>query len=117
MNRYRVTRAPDGWPESLPFRVGWDGHDTDYGIGDEFDREFTETDEADNLAAGLIEIVPREYRVLQGRVYEAVTGETFTAALTIGQESHLVNAGFIERVEPEPAAEKPTPRSRKKVKS
>jgi hypothetical protein len=103
-NRYRVVRAPEGWPAKLPYRVGWPGHDGDYGIGDDFERDFSEEEEAANLDSGLLEIVPREYRVIGGsRVHETEPGDTFTRALRVGEEGLLFAGGHIERVEQKPA--------------
>jgi hypothetical protein len=90
MNRYRVM---------LPLRVHTEGGS--YTQGEEFEKDFTADDEATNLASGLLEIVPREYRVISdSTVYETTQGNTFTRPLTIGEEAHLVAAGHIERVEP-----------------
>jgi hypothetical protein len=89
MNRYRVL---------LPLLVHTE--DGSYAQGEEFDKDFTEEDEATNLQSGLIEIVPREYKVIGGsNVHGADPGEVFTAALPMGQEAALVAGGHIERVE------------------
>lgn len=92
-NRYRVL---------LPLLVHTE--DAAYGQGEDFEKEFSEEDEAENLNSGLLEIVPREYKVIGGSVvHEAPPGETFTAALRIGEEAALVAGGHIERVEAKPA--------------
>lgn len=69
--------------------------------GDVFEHEFdSPEDEQANLQSGLLEIVPREYKVVgPTQVYETDPGGTFKVALTIGQEAHLVDAGHIRRVE------------------
>jgi len=105
INRYRVRL-----PVTLTDENG------SYTQGEEFDKEYTAEEEADLLAfrgGGLVEIVPREYKVVgDANVHETPPGETFTAALTIGEEAHLVDGGFIQRIEPEPP--KPKPKTRKK---
>ena len=89
MNRYRVL---------LPVLINGE-----YTQGDEFDHEFDAADEEANLNSGLLEIVPREYRNIGGSVVHGVSpGETFTAALKVGEESALVAGGHIERVEETP---------------
>jgi hypothetical protein len=98
VNRYRVRRSPDGWPESLPFTLQLP--DGNYGVGEEFDYEFTEEDERSNLDSGLLEIVPRTYKVMGGSdVYETKPGETFDAAIPVGIEALLYAGGHIERVD------------------
>jgi hypothetical protein len=83
----------------LPLRVHTE--DGSYAQGEEFDKEFTADEEATNLASGLLEIVPRTYKVIGGsRVFETAPGDEFQAALTLGQETHLIGAGHIERVAP-----------------
>lgn len=100
MNRYKVVKAQEGWPKKLPYRLGVPGHDTDYGIGEEFEHEFAEADEAANLASGLLEIVPRDYKIVGGsHVFETPPGETITRAIPQGQEALLIEGGHIERVE------------------
>lgn len=94
MNRYRVllpvvVQLPDGRYEQ----------------GDEFDHEFTAEDETRNLHDGLLEIVPRTYRVIGGSdVHETPPGSTFVAALTVGVEGLLFQGGHIERVDEAPVA-------------
>jgi hypothetical protein len=72
-----------------------------YAQGEEFDKDFTAEDEAENVASGLLEVLPMTYRVVGGsRVHETDPGETFEAALPLGQEQLLIEGGHIERVEP-----------------
>ena len=97
-NRYRVR---------LPLTV----HTTkaSYTQGEEFDGAETaeDFDEAANLQSGLLEIVPREYKVIGGsNVHGADPGEVFTAALPIGQEAALIQGGHIERVDDKPKSKK-----------
>ena len=117
-NRYRVAKAPDGWPEKLPFRLGVPGQNGDYGVGEEFEHEFTVEDERSNLESGLLELVPREYRVVaeESIVHDTPTGETFEAALLIENESALIEGGHIERVDEKPAKETPRAKPAKKKK-
>lgn len=92
MSRYKVM---------LPLVVHTE--DGSYEQFEEFEKEFSEEDEATNLDSGLLEIVPRDYRVIGGsNVLGANPGETLTAAIRIGQERLLTEGGHIERVEPEP---------------
>jgi len=87
VNRYRVL---------LPLRVHTE--DGSYEQGEEFDKEFTADEEAANLESGLLEIVPRTYRVVGNSiVHETSPGDTFEAALTIGVEALLVDGGHIKR--------------------
>jgi hypothetical protein len=98
LNRYRVL---------LPLTVHTE--DAAYTQGDEFEHEFTVEDEAANLASGLLELLPRKYKVIGGsEVYETPPGEEFEAALPLGQEALLIEGGHIERVE------KPAKKSKKK---
>lgn len=67
------------------------------------------TEEQDMLAAKRLELVPRKYKVIGGSVvYDTEQDGEFEAALLVGQEAHLVEAGHIERVE------KPAKESKKK---
>jgi hypothetical protein len=95
MNRYRVL---------LPLQVHT--ADASYTQGEEFEHEFTEEEETANLASGLLEIVPRKYKVIGGsEVHETQPGEEFERALPLGQEALLIEGGHIERVE-KPAKKK-----------
>jgi hypothetical protein len=92
INRYRVR---------LPLLVHTE--DGSYQQGEEFEKEFSVEDEAENLDNGLLEIVPRKYKVIgDSRVNETDPGDEFEAALRLGQERFLIEAGHIERVEAEP---------------
>jgi hypothetical protein len=104
MNRYRVM---------LPLVVHT--QDGSYEQHEEFDHTFTEEEEAANLKSGLLEIVPRRYKVIGGSdVYETPPGREFEAALPIGNEALLIEGGHIERVEAKPA--KPAKQTGKEVK-
>ena len=87
MNRYRVL---------LPLLVHTETNS--YGQGEEFDHEFSEDDETTNVKSGLLEIVPRRYRVISTNiVHNTLPGDTFEAALPKGQEALLLESGNIER--------------------
>ncbi len=58
--KYRLLAAPEGWPETLPFRVSLPGQPESYGIGEEFEHEFLPEHEAANLESGLLEVVREE---------------------------------------------------------
>ncbi len=92
MNRYKVR---------LPVLVNGE-----FGQGDEFDYEFTVDEEKANVESGLLEIVPRPYRVLVDTEVHGVRGTdedpTFLAGMLIEQEAALVTGGHIERVEDSP---------------
>jgi hypothetical protein len=74
-----------------------------YKQGDEFEKDLSAVDEAENLASGLLELQPMTYRVVgESRVHETNPGDTFEMALPLGQEELLVAGGHIERVEEKP---------------
>jgi len=77
--------------------------------GDVFEYEFdSPEDEEANLTSGLLEIVPRTYKVVgPSEVFETPAGEQFEKALTMTQEKLLIDGGFIERV-----AAKKTPKAK-----
>lgn len=90
-NRYRVL---------LPLLVHTE--DGSYGQGEEFEKDFTVEEEDANLASGLLELVPNEYRVIgESEVDGHQPGETFTAAIPLSREALL--GGHIQRVEGKPA--------------
>jgi hypothetical protein len=64
-----------------------------------FERDFTVTEEKDWLASGVVELVPRTYKVLSTN-YEQPLGTTFDAAFLIEVEASRVAGGHIERVAP-----------------
>lgn len=66
-----------------------------------FEREFTPTEERDWLTSGLLEIVPRSYRVLSDN-YERPQGEVFEAAFLVELEAALISGSHIERVDGTP---------------
>lgn len=75
--------------------------------GDVFEHQFdSPEDEQANLDSGLLEIVPRTYKVLgPSDVFETPPDGTFEKALLMGQEAPLIDGGFIKRVEIKKPAE------------
>jgi len=71
-----------------------------------FEREFTPTEERDWLDSGLLELVPRTYRVLSNN-YQHPQGELFEAALLVENEAALISGGHIERVDKPVKSAKP----------
>lgn len=76
---------------------------------DEFDAELTAAEEADQLSAGHLEIVPRAYRVLSNNYSAGKQGDVVDLALPVETEAALIQGGHIERVE-----DKPKPATKKK---
>lgn len=70
---------------------------------DVFEREFTVSEEKDWLSSGLLELVPRTYRVLSNNYSAAGQGETFEGSFLIEPEQALISGRHIERVD-KPAA-------------
>ena len=68
--------------------------------GEILEHDFTVAEEADLVAAGRLEIVPRQYRVIgSSNVCDTEPGKTFTHAFTVGQEQALLEGGHVERVD------------------
>lgn len=65
--------------------------------GGVFERDFTAAEERDWLGSGVLELVPRTYRVLSDN-YERPKDELFDAALLVEVEAALIAGGHIERV-------------------
>ena len=63
-----------------------------------FERDFTVVEEKDWLDSGLVELVPRTYRVLSAN-YAVPQGQTFEAAMLKENEAALIAGGHIERVD------------------
>jgi hypothetical protein len=83
----------------LPLRVQTE--DGSYKQHEEFEKVFSVYEESVNLESGLLELVPQEYKVIGGsEVHGTKPGETFTAAIPLGQEALLIEGGHIEPVEP-----------------
>lgn len=79
----------------------------DHEPGSVFEHDFAAAEEADLLANGRLELVPRDYEVVgSSRVCDTEPGGKFKAAFTVGQEQALLDGGHIERV-----AKKPAPKS------
>jgi uncharacterized lipoprotein YddW (UPF0748 family) len=68
-----------------------------------FERDFTATEERDWLDSGLLELVPRTYKVLSNNFSTAEQGETVESSFPVELEAALIQGGHIERVD-KPAA-------------
>lgn len=75
-----------------------------------FEADLSAVEEADEIGAGHLEIVPRTYKVLTNNFAGGEQGETVDLALLVEEEAALIQGGHLERVD-KPAS-KPT--SRKK---
>lgn len=69
-----------------------------------FEREFSPSEEKDWLDSGLLELVPRTYRVLSNNYVAGEQGDTFEGAFLVENEAALIQGGHIERVEPKKPA-------------
>lgn len=52
---YRLLAAPEGWPETLPFRLRL--ADRDVAVGEEFEADLSPDQERANIESGLLERV------------------------------------------------------------
>lgn len=68
-----------------------------------FERDFTAAEERDVLNSGLLELVPRKYRVLSNNFAAGEQDSEIEAAYLVEIEQALIQGGHIERV-----ADKPT---------
>jgi hypothetical protein len=68
-----------------------------------FEREFTVAEEKDWLGSGLLQLVPRTYRVLSNNYSAGGQGETFEGSFLIEPEQALIQGGHIERLDKTPA--------------
>lgn len=73
---------------------------------DNVDLDLTAVQEADEVSAGHLEIVPRPYRVLVNNFAEGEQGDTVDLALPVGREAIYLEGGILARVEPKKAAAK-----------
>jgi hypothetical protein len=64
-----------------------------------FERDFTAVEEKDWLDSGLLELVPRTYKVLSNNYNAAEQGETFEGSFPVEIEQALIQGGHIKRVE------------------
>jgi hypothetical protein len=64
-----------------------------------FECDFTPAEERDRLDSGLLELVPRTYRVLSNNYAAGAQGDLVDLALLVEHESALVQGGHIERVD------------------
>jgi hypothetical protein len=68
-----------------------------------FEHEFTPVEEQDALGAGLVQLVPRSYRVLSNNYTAGEQGSLVELALLKEHEQALIQGGHLERVD-KPAA-------------
>lgn len=64
-----------------------------------FERDFTPSEEQDVLGSGLLELVPRKYKVLSNNFEAGKQGDTIEAAYLVEHEQALVQGGHIERLD------------------
>lgn len=80
---------------------------------DDVELDLSAPDEADLVAAGHLEIVPRPYRVLVNNYAEGEQGDVVDLALPVENEAALVGGGILERVDPEKPKKTPAKKSAK----
>lgn len=71
-----------------------------------FERDFTPTEEQDWLNSGLLELVPRKYKVLSNNFSAGAQNSEIDAAYPVEIEQALIQGGHIQRVDPKPVAKK-----------
>jgi hypothetical protein len=71
-----------------------------------FEADFSPSEEQDRLASGLIELVPRPYRVLSNNYAAGAQGDVVDLALLVEHEAALIQGGHIERVDAKSAKKK-----------
>lgn len=71
-----------------------------------FERDFSPADEQDALGSGLIELVPRTYKVLSNNFAAAEQGAEIEAAYPVEIEQAYLSGGHLERIDPKPAKKK-----------
>jgi hypothetical protein len=64
-----------------------------------FEHDFTPTDEQDALNSGLLELVPRTYKVLSNNFAAGEQGDEIQGAYLVEIEQALISGGHIERVD------------------
>jgi hypothetical protein len=72
-----------------------------------FEREFSPSEEQDALNSGLLELVPRKYRVLSNNYAAGKQGDVVELALLKENEAALVFGGHLERVDDKPVEKTP----------
>lgn len=73
---------------------------------DDLELDLTSGEEADELSAGHLEIVPRPYKVLVNNFTEGEQGSTVNLALPVDREAALVSGGILEPAPAKKAAAK-----------
>lgn len=64
-----------------------------------FEAEFTPMEEKDHLDGGLIELVPRRYKVLSNNFSAGPQGSEISAVFRVENEAALIQGGHIERLD------------------
>lgn len=64
---------------------------------DAFEADLSAPDEADQIAAGHLAIVPRAYKVLSNNYSAGKQGSVVELALLVEQETALIQGGHIQR--------------------
>ena len=79
---------------------------TDHGAAlygeDVFEKDWSPSEEKDQLDSGHVEIAPRDYRVLSDNFSGGPTGATYRAALRREIEEALISGSHIARVDDTP---------------
>lgn len=73
---------------------------------DDFEAEFTASEEADHLTGGHLAIVPRSYEVLSDNYEAGKQGEVIDLALLVDIENALIEGGHIQRADKKPTTKK-----------
>lgn len=74
--------------------------------GGVFERDFTPAEEQDWLSSGLLELVPRKYKVLSNNFEAGKQGDEIEAAYLVEIEHAYLRGGHLERIDPKPVAKK-----------
>ena len=71
-----------------------------------FEHDFTPEAEQDAINAGLVEIVPRKYKVLSNNFEAGEQGTEIEGAYPVEIEKAYLSGGHLERIDPKPVAKK-----------
>lgn len=84
---------------SKPYKVVGPRPVNDAKPGQEFEAEFSASEESDLVEAGRIEVIAREYLNVGSQVVcGAEPGKKFNAVMPLSQEAALIEGGHIELV-------------------
>lgn len=67
-----------------------------------FERDFSPSEERDVLDAGLLELVPRKYKVLSNNFAAGKQGAVIEGVYLVELEQALIQGGHLERVDDKP---------------